>query len=200
MEEIFVNIGMTYTWAKICPYVLSVLLGVFGFVTVRKVTSKYRFSYLISAVVLLLPFGIYFSINPIYRGDFSSEGKTIHVRSAKTTSFNNGLLVLAQPGCPYCYESIFMLNDVKEKYPQLNIEFCLIGTNDIRNSEAISSVLRKDIPVTMERGGKALETESIASFPTYVIVKDGVAVEAFSNDEFGVRVKDKIVELFAKAS
>ena len=199
MESFFNDLGFSYTLGKIIPYALTIALGILLFVAVKKMRLRIWLSYALSFIGLLLPFCLYFAFSPIYEGDFSENGKPIAIRSAKTSEFKNGLLVLAQPGCPYCFESTFMLNQLKRNYPEVNIEFCLMGTDDRRNMLAIQDYLDEGIQLSMETGEVALLREAVQSFPTFVIVKDGKAIEAYTNNDFGVRAKDKVVSLFGES-
>jgi glutaredoxin len=143
-------------------------------------------------LLLLAPFGVYFAVNPIYQGDFSQNGKDLKIRNAKTTSIDNGLLVLTIPGCPYCFESVQSLKYLKSRNPELKIQFAVTGTDDKSYLEGYKKEVNGSFDVVLYEKARTLVSETGGQFPTFVMIKNGKAIYSWTNDEFGVRAKDKL--------
>lgn len=194
MEAILFNWGLSHTLSKLLPYLLAILLGIFllRFVLKRKIFKSISLRIVLAILLFLLPFGVYFAINPIYEGDFSQDGKPIMVMNAKTTKMENGLLVLAIPGCPYCFESLAELRKMKARNPKLKIQFAVVGTDDPAVLVPYRKEAQGSFPVELLKGSKALTDETGGRFPSYVMIENGKGVYSWTNNQFGVRAKDRV--------
>jgi hypothetical protein len=76
----------------------------------------------------LIPFSIYFAINPIYDGDFANNCRTLNT-SILPEKVKAKLLVVAIPGCTYCMGSLETLKKLKTKNKNLDIQF-LVCTSE----------------------------------------------------------------------
>jgi|TARA_R110000737_G_scaffold345097_1_gene373181 glutaredoxin len=194
MENLFLNWGWSHTMSKLTPYLLLVILGILLMRFILKSSRiKNKIAKISVAVLLLLaPFGVYFAVNPIYQGDFSQNGKDLKIRNAKTTSIDNGLLVLTIPGCPYCFESVQSLKYLKSRNPELKIQFAVTGTDDKSYLEGYKKEVNGSFDVVLYEKARTLVSETGGQFPTFVMIKNGKAIYSWTNDEFGVRAKDKL--------
>ena len=194
MEELLLNLGFSHTLSKVTPYLFAILFGIMFMRQVCK--SSYLKNiiakWIIAILVLLLPFAGYFSVNPIYEGDFSQNGKEIKIRNAKTTELKNGLLVLTIPGCPYCFESIPSLKQLKKRNPKLNITFVVTGADDKSVMKDYLKEVNGAFQVELMPNSIALVREAGEFFPAFVMVKNGTANYVWTNDQFGVRAKDRL--------
>ncbi len=194
MEDLFLNLGMSHTISKTIPYLLSILVGLYlARIIFKSQRVKNKIAKLIVAILaFIVPFGIYFAFNPIYEGDFSEDGKEIKIRNATTTSVKNGLLVLTIPGCPYCFESISSLKQMKNRNPELNIIFAVTGSKDTLVLKDYRKEVGGVFPVQLLPNSIALSSEIGSKFPAFIMVKNGSAIYSWSNDQFGVRAKDRV--------
>jgi glutaredoxin len=194
MENLLLNWGWSHTMSKLTPYLLLVILGILLMRFILKSSRiKNKIAKISVAVLLLLaPFGVYFAVNPIYQGDFSQNGKDLKIRNAKTTSIDNGLLVLTIPGCPYCFESVQSLKYLKSRNPELKIQFAVTGTDDKSYLEGYKKEVNGSFDVVLYEKARTLVSETGGQFPTFVMIKNGKAIYSWTNDEFGVRAKDKL--------
>ncbi|MFA7273167.1 MAG: hypothetical protein WC044_04825 [Crocinitomicaceae bacterium] len=194
MEKILLNLGLSFTLSKLLPYLTMVVIGVLLLrwaLRSNRIQNKIA-KISIGVLLLLLPFGVYFALNPIYQGDFSTNGKKIMVLNSKTILMKDGLLVLAIPGCPYCFESIAALKEMKKHDPSLKIQFAVTGTEDKSTIEPYVKEADGKFKVVLMENTKALVGETGGKFPTFIMVNKGKAVYAWTNDQFGVRAKDRV--------
>ena len=193
MEELLLNLGLSHTISKITPYLVCLIVGILlmRFILKSKI-KKNAIKWVLAIILLLIPFASYFVVNPIYEGDFSKNGTEIKVRNAATTEFKNGLLVMAIPGCPYCFESISTLKQMKKRNPDLNILFAVTGTEDKSVLTDYIKEVNGAFKVELMPKAKALVSESGSTFPAFIIVKNGSAIYSWTNDQFGVRAKDRL--------
>lgn len=194
MEELLLNIGFSHTLSKLTPYLISVLVGILLMrQTLNSSFFKYKIAkWTIAILLLLVPFVAYFSVNPIYEGDFSQNGKEMKIRNAKTTEMGEGLLVLSIPGCPYCFESIPSLKQLKKRNPELKITFAVTGSDDKSVMKDYLREVNGAFKVELMPNSNALVGETGGLFPAFVLVKNGTANYVWTNDQFGVRAKDRL--------
>ena len=77
MASFFLNLGLSYTWSKALPYFILIALGIILGVMLFK-RSKSLGMKIASLVAIVIPFIVYFAINPIYQGDFSNDSRIIY--------------------------------------------------------------------------------------------------------------------------
>ena len=68
-----------------------------------------------------MPFGIYFSISPIYEGDFSNNAIEVMRSYANAELTGKKLVVITIPGCPFCLQAIDQLLVMKKRVPNIEI-------------------------------------------------------------------------------
>ncbi len=190
MEDFLHGIGFNYTISKALPYLLVILLGVFLSVfAFRKIKPKiWRIA--IALVALLLPFGIYFAIHPIYQGDFN-DTTTYYEYSDQTTDISsNTLYVISLPGCPWCKESIKDLRILKDQNPNLNICY-LVVSDDESHLNFYTEAMPKDFELKLAKNPQEMAILAKGQYPTFAI-KDQEKVNIWSNNSFGAFAFDKI--------
>lgn len=193
LESIFLDLGFSWTISKLIPYVL---MSIMGFVLVYtfhgRIQQKLK-KWIFMSILAVLPFVIYFSMYPIYNGDFVNQHFTPEQLCAfpkKTT-----LTVVVLPGCPYCHESINFMNQLIEREPKLNITYVVVAETDaplIPFKQKLSkriTVLKSTNPkdwIIMTRGG----------FPCMILSENRKVIYAWENDGFGVRAIDDVLSRF----
>ena len=79
IEHFFLGLGLSFTTAKLIPYLLAIILGVCLVLFLRK-RWKLKSKILnigIRTIVFAAPFAIYFAFCPIYEGDFANGGEEV---------------------------------------------------------------------------------------------------------------------------
>lgn len=67
MEELLNYLGVSFTISKFLPYLLNILIGIVFSILIHKHISASKYIRIIVIILITaLPFGIYFSIYPIF--------------------------------------------------------------------------------------------------------------------------------------
>ncbi|TNE95947.1 MAG: hypothetical protein EP322_09125 [Bacteroidetes bacterium] len=111
---------------------------------------------------------------------------------SKADPFNeNSLSVLAIPGCPFCYESIKDLRQMRKRNSKLTIDF-YVYTDDSTKLDWYREEGKSEIAVHMlPTSNKRVPSISDGSFPAFVF-RENKTLYVWSNNGFGVRAKDYI--------
>lgn len=193
MESYFLDAGMSWTMSKVLPYLIMIFLGIvlwFIFKKLLKRINKFlRWTLLL--IVFLLPFGGYFAISPIYQGDFSNN--SLEVEKTELNAELNGkkLAVITIPGCPYCLEAMDRLLKMKERVPELEVEYvvCSIDSTSVNwYKEKGGDLINVRLAENREEMSKIAEH----AFPTFVLVDNDHPLKKWSNDNFGVFAMDEV--------
>jgi hypothetical protein len=195
IELFLINSTISWTISKALPYLLLIILGVY---LAKLSFHKFKFNNvlkIITIVILMLaPFGIDFIFNPIYEGDFSKKGKMPTIEKGLNDFNNYDLVVITIPGCPYCHESTINSNKLLERNPSIKIKYVVCSDN-VKEIEPYQRNLNKNIKVELASKPKSLAKIADGGFPSFVVMKNGKAIEKWSNDQFGVRAKDYVESL-----
>jgi hypothetical protein len=183
----------SWTMAKALPYIFAVIIGIllaYTFAKGFKLKSKVlKFGVVTS--LFALPFALVFALNPIYDGDFSSQG--VDVASSKvTTDSKYNLMVITIPDCPFCLESIARLKMIKKQHPEAQILFsvCSSDTSKLElYKEQIAGAFDIELAAQLEESVKLAN----GSFPTFFRVEKGVPVYKWSNNQFGAGAIDDFI-------
>jgi len=190
-ESIFLDLGFSWTASKLIPYILMSLLGfVFVYTFHNRIQQRWK-KWTFMSILAVLPFGIYFSIFPIYTGDFVNN----HYLPEQLCAFPEKTLltVVVLPGCPYCHETIRFMNELLEREPTLNIRYVVASETD-HPLLPFRKKLSKRIRV--EKSGKPKDWIVMArgGFPTMILSDHHKIVYAWENDQFGVRAIDDFIK------
>ena len=189
IENIFLDFGLSWTMSKILPYSIALLIGiVISWLLFRKKTHPLKRVFALSFSLIF--FAVYFIFQPIYEGDFSNSSylpKTTKLAELKKDEF----VVIAIPGCNYCLESIKKLNKLKERNPFLKIRFLVLSSN---NKELLyyRKIATPSIAISKAKETNRFLEISKGGFPTFLSVREGQIIKAWSNDSFGVLALDEI--------
>ena len=191
MEELLNYFGLTFTASKFLPYFLAVFLGFFfSKLLYRHISASKIIRILFITLITILPFGIYFAINPIFQGDFSNEG--VLIKKKLELPKNNDLLIIALADCPYCIQSQETVKLIHQKNTKIKAEYLIVnGTkqDSIRYARmllgfASCRTVKNSIPLLQSIRG---------SFPSFILVQNGRLKKVWSNNTFSVRAWDEVV-------
>jgi thiol-disulfide isomerase/thioredoxin len=118
-------------------------------------------------LVCLLPFGTYFAVYPIYQGDFVNghfQPKQLDKFPSKLT-----LTIVVLPSCPYCHETIELMNNLKERYPKLQIRYVVVAESK-QTMQAFRSKLNPKIDVQLSNNPKNWIIMAQGGFPCQKMV------------------------------
>jgi hypothetical protein len=190
LEEKLLGLPISWTLSRIIPYLSLLILGILlGWVFYRSCFFKTkRFNVLFTLILLILPFCIGFAMRPIYQGDFTQGGEKV-VRLGELNSEGvNSLVVIADPNCPYCYESIHMMNILKKRNHKMQITYVLC-TTDTLATEAYKKIARAGIDFRLARDPEAISNLAQHGFPTYLFMNENEALR-WSNNDIGPMALD----------
>ncbi len=190
IENLALNNGTSWTFAKLLPYGFTILCGILLFFQVKKISFKKPIlKYASLLLVLILPFSIGFSFHPIYEGDFNLSSEKVITNFSPIEFVNDGITVATIPNCPFCFESIKTLKKIKKRNPDLKIDFIVCA----KNSKYLKKYLTEidgDFEIRLAKNPDSLAFTSGLRFPTFYLVKDKKPVFKWSNDQFSVRSID----------
>ncbi len=193
IELFLLDSGLSWTMSKMLPYIFMVLIGLIIVLLLKKRLTKLGFilRLLIKLTIVLIPFVVYFAIAPIYQGDFSNN--SIEIEKIKDYSELKGkkLVVLTIPGCPYCYEALGRMKKLKERVPNIEIEY-LVCHPDEETTTWYKDEAGKDVEVKLAVNPDAMAQLAVGSFPTFVLVEEDQKLRTWSNDNFGVSAMDEL--------
>jgi glutaredoxin len=190
-ESIFLDLGFSWTASKLTPYILMALLGfVFVYTFHNRIQQKVR-KWIIMTFLAILPFSIYFSIFPIYTGDFVNN----HYSPEQLCAFpkKTMLTVVVLPGCPYCHETIRFMNELLERESKLNIRYVVVAET---NTPLLPFRQKLSKRIQVEKSAKPKEWIMMArgGFPTMILSENHKIVYAWENDQFGVKAIDDFIK------
>lgn len=189
LENIFLDFGLSWTMSKALPYIVAVLIGILLSVFLFRRKNK-KLKLLFGLPISLIFFAAYFIFHPIYEGDFSNRSykpKTENLAELKNDEF----VVVAIPGCMYCLESIEKVNKLKERNPDLKIRFVVLSSDD-KDLKNYRKIAIPTISVVKAKETKRFLEISKGGFPTFLSVRSGKILKAWSNDSFGVLAMDEV--------
>lgn len=198
IENLFLDLGFSWTISKLLPYILTVILGLILVYVIKKTLkrSKKWVKILIQFILFVAPFGLYFTYSPIYVGDFSNASVSVEKLPDHAELTGQKLAVISIPGCKYCYQAIDQLKKLKERVPEATIEM-IVCSKDSITLDWYREKAGDAITVRLATHGKAMAKLANHQFPTYVLVNNDKDIKKWSNDAFGVVAMDE-VELLLK--
>lgn len=201
-ESYFLNSGLSWTMSKVLPYLLMLIIGFIVVKLTKKILKdKGLLKWIFRLTVFVTPFVVYFILNPIYEGDFTNGSVEKEYSKDLVDVQKDKLIVVTIPNCPYCYEAIDRMKMLKERNPELDIEYVIIGAedpeqNDPRNidwynekGEGAISVRYAENPLLMNQF--AANEFGEVGYPTFMIL-DKKEVLVWPNQNFGVRALDEV--------
>lgn len=198
IENSFLESGFSFTMAKIIPYLVVILIGIcVVFLFRNKLKFKKRIlTILVRLVVLVIPFAIYFRFYPIYEGDFSNAARKVSRTDKNSELLDEKLYVLSIPGCPYCAQAMSRMLQLKDRNPDLQIEYIVVSS-DSTSTKDYETMGKGEIEVSLAQNMEEMSKIALGGYPSFVLSEKGNSLSAWSNDGFGVRALDQ-VELSAK--
>jgi glutaredoxin len=189
-ETIFLNLGFSWTAAKLIPYLMMALLGfILVYTFHRKIQHRVK-KWLSMAILCLLPFGAYFAIYPIYQGDFVN----VHFQPKQLEKFPSKLTltIVVLPSCPYCHETIKLMNHLNKSYPKLHIRYVVVAESK-QAMHAFRSKLNPQIDVQTSKKPKDWIIMAQGGFPCMILSNNKNIIYAWENGQFGVRAIDDVI-------
>ena len=188
--------------SKLLPYILFLIIGIsFSIIFYKKFKLLKPLKIIISLAIFVLPFLLYFVYSPIYQGDFSNSGYT--VSSENRFPDKKQFTVYVLPNCKYCVSSTATLKAMIRKNKGINLVVRVMG-HTVNDSLKYVKLMDNLVPVTINSSNNSIEKVQVkefftitqGEFPTFVLSKNGKAIKAWHNDNFGVRAIDEVTTFF----
>lgn len=198
LEDYLLGTSVSWSFSKVAPYLTLLLGGLLIALFFRKNTRMPKtLKTVLFWIILIIPFVIGFILNPIYQGDFGKKGKEITQQNNLIDFLNADLLVIAIPGCPFCHQSITSLKLLKKRNPNLRIRMVICDSEEKELMPYIEAI-DGAFDLQLASSGDSLARVAGYSFPAFILVKNDVPTEKWSNDQFGVGAKDVIEKYFKR--
>ena len=191
METLLNNLGLSFTLSKFIPYLLTILIGIVCAKLLSKhISASKIIRNIFITLITILPFGIYFAINPIFQGDFSNEG--VLIKKKLELPKNNDLLIIALADCPYCIQSQETIKLIHQKNTKIKAEYLILnGTkqDSIRYARMLNGFASCR---TIKNSVHLIQTIQ-GSFPSFILVQNSTFKKVWNNNTFSVRAWDEVV-------
>ena len=203
LESFFLLNDFSWVASRLIPYVLFLLIGLLCSLLIVwkfKFIDHIRILFLISFPLVTL--SLYFSFYPIFQGDFSNE-KVIFPRNESMVELKeNRLIVLSLPGCPYCLESMERMRIVKQRHPEITIEYkvCHGDSSAIRwfqNMYGERYKGKNDFNFSLASDTKMTSKLAAGLYPAYVLTNRS-SLTVWSVEQFGMSAIDDVEEVLSK--
>ncbi|MCB9185765.1 MAG: hypothetical protein H6601_03380 [Flavobacteriales bacterium] len=185
----------SWTMSNLLPRVFvimstaAILILLLPLLNLSKLT-KAVVGFLISAICI----GGYLSINLPYiddwvRGGESLKGKLegnqieLYLNSAQPNY--DGLVFMALPNCPYCFQAFPKLEMLKHRDPNLDVSVFVSARDSAGLNFFNEHIGSTTIPVYLIDDRDQATALSNGKFPTFLYFKEGKVVYRWSNNQFG---------------
>lgn len=203
IEVFFLSNNFSWVAAKLGPYVYFLVLGLlFSLLVVWKLKFKGHVRILFLISLPLVMFSLYFSFYPIFQGDFSKEKKVFKRNESMIELKENRLIILSLPGCPYCLESMERMRIVKQRHPEITIEYkvCHGDSSAIRWFQNLYGERYKgknDFDYSLASDVKMTSKLAAGLYPTYILTNKS-SLKVWSVEQFGMSAIDEVEEVLSK--
>ena len=196
LENYLINSKISWSFSKLAPYLTLLLGGILIAIWFRKyIVMPRTIKNILFWLILVIPFVVGFVFNPIYEGDFSVNGQKINKEIKYSDFLNADLVVITIPGCPFCHESVGTLKKMKERNPNMRIRM-VVCSSDVKALEPYKESIGDAFDLQLASDGEKIANVADMSFPTFVLVKNNLPTEKWSNDQFGAGAKDVFEKYF----
>lgn len=191
------NIGLSFTLSKMMPYVFQAVFLIILLIEAYRHLLD-RFSHILRRVfgllILAIGGGIAFAVHPIYEGDFQHEYKPVYFSGNTVANLNEGLTMVALPGCPYCYERVEDLNRFIELHPTEEVYIQVVNQDSLALEE-YQELASDNIVVTLAQSEPSLKSLIGERYPSFILIKhDSGEGMIWNNNGFGVAAMDFVLE------
>lgn len=155
---------------------------------INKIKVKRKFlRMLVVLSILISPILIYIYRYPFYTGDFFATGSKPHTTLAFPKEKMLSIVVL--PDCPFCHETIKLVELLSKRNPTLTIRYLVIGEE---TDSAFNRIQSRRVIVAENSEIEKIIYLTKGVFPTFVLSENNNVVKRWTNDEFGVVACDEI--------
>ena len=188
IEFEILSLGSTWQMARLLPFLLILCFSLVTTIVFRSRIKKIKYYWLCNAMILILPAVTYFGFSPIFQSDLYDLSREIEIKEYSIES-KKSLTIYALPNCPYCVESIEIINHFHRRNPKIGIEYVIVS-----NAEGgeIAKQLPGFVKLSYDNGSKDIERITQGSYPTFVFYDGSKDLKLWDNNSFGTKALDLI--------
>ncbi|MGM0479336.1 MAG: hypothetical protein ACQERC_08935 [Bacteroidota bacterium] len=191
------TLGLSFTFSKMLPYMLQAIVLIVLLVEVYRtflMQLPLALRRVLGLIVIAGGAGIAFAIHPIYEGDFKHEYRPVYFNGNSAQQLEDGLTMIALPGCSYCYERVEDLNRLVELYPSEEVHIQVVN-NDSLALQEYRKRAHDRIQVSLARKETTLTRITGENYPSFVFIQpDTQKGMLWNNNGFGVAAMDFILD------
>ncbi len=109
----------------------------------------------------------------------------------------NRLVILSLPGCPYCLESMERMRIVKQRHPNLIIEY-KVCHGDSASIQWFEKYGKKDFDYSIASNVEMTSKLAQGLYPTYVL-PNKTFLKVWSVEQFGMSAIDEVEETLSES-
>ena len=192
-ELLLLDLGFSWQNSRLMPFVF-ILIGSLGIVwLIRKQKfSKLWLKICLKTGIVAIPLVLYFALYPVYRGDVWDLSRKL---TAKTTSSvsTTSLKIYVLPNCPYCIETLEIMNLFHKRNPKIKIEYVIVSAS---GGGKMVKTIPEYIKVIYEPNSRSIEKITQGSYPSFVMSKNKTLF-IWDNNSFGLKSLDVIESAFS---
>jgi len=198
-ENLLHGFGLSWTLSKLIPYIFFPLIGFFVWAIFRKRIARRWVGFSLLLILVFGSFFAYFSVNPIFEGDFSNNSTITTLIPELESKDRPALVIVTIPDCPFCMESILRMKEFKKQNPNVSIEY-RVCTSKKELLKPYQEAAGDAFPIVMAKDKDALANDvADGAFPTFVLLEKDKSVK-WSNDNFGAGALDEVERAFEETS
>ena len=192
-EEVFLICGFSWQNSRLLPFVFIIV----GSLALVWLIRKYKFNKLwlnitLKTVIAIFPVVLYFLVYPVYRGDVFDLSRNLTLKTNDSSS-KKSLQIYVLPNCPYCIETIELMNRFHRRNPKIVIEYIIVSGS---GGGSIAKKLPEFVKISYRKNSKSLEKITMGSYPCFVLTKDDF-LSIWDNNSFGLKSLDAIESAFS---
>jgi thiol-disulfide isomerase/thioredoxin len=186
-ELFFLDLGFSWQNSRLIPFIIIIV----GSLTLVWLLRKYAFEkrwlkVSIKIGILVFPVVLYFLVYPVYKGDLCDLSRTLTLKTDASSS-KKSLQIYVLPNCPYCIETIEIMNQFHQRNPKIVIEYIIVAGS----GGAIAKELPEYVRITYRKNSGSIENITQGSYPCFVLTKDN-SLSIWDNNSFGLKSLDII--------
>jgi hypothetical protein len=117
-------------------------------------------------------------------------------KSAVQFPHKKALTVIVLPNCPYCYQSIRLMKKLKERNPEITIQYWVSTTDTLTKNTKILKVIPDNFETVQKHNTEEISALVEETYPCFILSKEGKSIKLWNNNQFGVCALDEIEDFF----
>jgi len=193
IEIFLLDLGFSWQNSRLLPFVFIIIGSLITVWLIR----KYKFNKLwlnisLKIVIVTFPAVLYFLVYPIYRGDVWDLSRKLTAKTTRSIP-TVSLKIYVLPNCPYCIETLEIMNLFHKRNPKIKIEYVIVSSS---GGGEMAKITPKYIKVRYEPNSRSIEKITQGSYPSFVMPTNKTLF-IWDNNSFGLKSLDVIESAFS---